>query len=156
MRGTKAAFYWIISILKKYEIPFQISGGLAAKIYGVRRELVDIDIDVPEEQFKEILPKVKNYIIFGPRRYKDADWDLWLMTLCYKGQNIDIAGAHQTKIFNKNTKQWIRIKTNFSTAEIKEIFGMKVPVISKKDLIKYKKKLRREVDLTDLRKLGGV
>lgn len=34
MKDTKTALIWITGILKKHQIPFQISGGLAAIAYG--------------------------------------------------------------------------------------------------------------------------
>lgn len=51
MRDTKAALAWITGILKSSQVPFQISGGLAANVYGATRELADIDIDLPDEKF---------------------------------------------------------------------------------------------------------
>lgn len=48
MKNAKAALIWIADILKKQQIRFQISGGLAAIAYGANRPLADIDIDIPE------------------------------------------------------------------------------------------------------------
>lgn len=156
MKATQEAFHWIISILKKHRITFQITGGLAAKIYGSSRELADIDIDMPESEFEKILPEVKNFIIFGPARYKDENWDLWLMTLCYQGQEIDICGAYEAQIYDKNNEEWYWLETDFSVSSTKEIFGIMVPVIPKNELITYKSKLRREVDLLDLKDIAGL
>lgn len=49
-QNIKEALAWITNILKKYSIPFQITGGLAAILYGSKRPLEDIDIDIPEEK----------------------------------------------------------------------------------------------------------
>jgi len=68
---SKKAFKWIITVLRKNKIPFRITGGFAAKIYGSQRELADIDIEIPDSYFDKILPEVKKYIIFGPAKYKD-------------------------------------------------------------------------------------
>lgn len=153
MRNTEEAFQWIVKIFQKYNIFFQVTGGLAARAYGAKRELADIDFDVAEAEFVKFLPEVQEYIIFGPANYKDENWDLFLLTICYVGQEIDISGS-QAKIFDQNQKQWTALPTNFSAAEMKEIFGIKVPVIPKIELIEYKSKLRREVDLVDLKELG--
>lgn len=126
---------------------------MAAQVYGATRELADIDIDVLESEFEKILPGIKEYIIFGPAQYRDKNWDLWLITLRYKGQEIDIGGARKAKIFDKRKKKWVAAKADFSRSEIKKVLGTKVPVISKNDLINYKRKLRRKVDLLDLRQI---
>ena len=112
-KNTKAAFSWIIDILKKFNIPFQITGGLAAIAHGADRPLADIDIDIPEEYFPLVKSEVKDFIQYGPAQFKDETWDLMLMTLNYKGQLIDLSGTH-IKIYNKNTKEWQDFFTDFS------------------------------------------
>lgn len=148
-RQTKKAFLWIVSILSIHHIPFQITGGLAAKVYSSKRKLADIDIDIPQKKFREILSETRDYIVFGPGKFKDKNWDLFLMTLNYKGQMIDICSAN-VKIFNKLTKRWILLRTNFGESEKRKIFGIVVPVIPKVSLIKYKNKLQRQVDKIDV------
>lgn len=152
---TKAAFYWIIDVLKRLKIPFQISGGLAALAYGANRPLADIDIDIPEESFDIIKTEVKPYIIYGPDLHKSDVWELMLMQLDYHHQIIELCGAYQTKIYDKTTHRWVAIPANFSNAQTKNIFGMDVPVIAKKELIFYKKILAREVDLIDLKQMDS-
>ncbi len=70
-RNTKEAFCWIIDLLKKHKIPFQISGGLAARVYGASRKLADIDIDLSEKYFRILIPDISDYIKACPNRYKD-------------------------------------------------------------------------------------
>ena len=151
MKDTKAALKWIVSILKSKNITFQIAGGFAARIYGSQRELADIDIDITDEDFKEIISEVKAYIIYGPDRYIDEHWDLKLMTLEYKGQVIDIAG--EARIFDKGTGEWVKQKTDYDNNNPISIYGVTVPVIKKEALIAYKSKLLREVDRADIEAL---
>jgi hypothetical protein len=153
MRQTKKALFWVISILRKNKIPFQISGGLAARIYGSARELADIDIDIPEERFEELLPAVKKFIIFGPAKYKDKNWDLYLMTLKRYGQEIDLCGYRRAKIFDRKRNMWIPCPSALSRTNYKIIFGLRVLIVPKKNLIAYKSKLLRRVDKIDLKSL---
>lgn len=153
-RDTKEAFRWIVKILRKHKIPFQVSGGFAAIIYGSCRLLADIDIEIPDRKFKALLPDVKKYIIYGPKRYTDKNFDLTLVTLKYKGQKIDISGCEKDKIFDRKNKKWVASKTYLSKVERKKIFGLIVPVIYKKDLINYKTKIARRVDLRDVKSIS--
>lgn len=152
MKNTEAAFNWIIDILESLGIKYKISGGLAARTYGVNRELADIDIEVDDTEIIKIFDYVKPFVVFGPARYKDENWDLELMTIKYEDQEIDIAGG-EAKIFNKQTKEWELCSSRHKNIEIKEVFGRKVPLESKESLIIYKTKLARKVDLEDIRQL---
>ena len=152
MKNTEKAFHWIIELLEQRNIEYKISGGLAARLHGARRELADIDIEVSDADVRNIAEDVKSYIIFGPARYIDENWNLELMTLNYEGQEIDIAGTG-AKIFNHKQKRWENCPGDVQTIEIKEAFGRKVPVESLDSLIAYKSILGRDVDLEDIRQL---
>lgn len=152
-KNVKDAFLWILGILRKYKIPFQITGGFAANIYGSDRPLADIDIDIPDGKIFEIQNDVKEFIIYGPKRYKDEEFDLLLMTLDYRGQEIDICGLDSQKLFNKKTRQWEFEKIDLSRAKKKKVYNKLVSVIELKELICYKKKIAREVDIYDVKLL---
>jgi predicted nucleotidyltransferase len=140
---TKNALLWITEILNRHNIPFQICGGLAAKLYGSPRPLNDIDIE-----------EVKEYIIFGPEQYLDEKWDLWLMTLNYFGQEIDIGGAIHLKIFDSQHDVWVPFPVDFAKVAWVPVAGIKVPVITKEDLIIYKSLLdgdHQQVDIIAVR-----
>ena len=92
MERIENALRWIVLLLQKDRVPFQIAGGLAAHLYGAKRPVNDIDIDVPDSAFDQLLPEVREYIVFGPDRYKDSTWDVHLMTLDYHGREIDLTG----------------------------------------------------------------
>lgn len=149
---TKNALIWITEILNKHQIPFQISGGFAAKVHGSPRPLNDIDIDIPKEKFQEILTDVKEYIISGPKDYKDKKWNLYLMTLNYGGQEIDI-GSTDIKLYDNESKSWLPFTTDFGKSEWREVAGMKIPIMSKRELIFYKKFLDGEHQKLDIEAL---
>lgn len=153
MSNSKAGLIWITDILKKYQIPFQITGGLAPIVYGANRPLADIDIDIPDDQFHHIINDVKPYIIFGPARFKSEKWDLMLMTLNYQGQEIDLSGADSAYVLNAQIGAWIKLNENLTTAPVKKVFDLDFPIIPIKNLIYYKKILAREVDLIDINQI---
>lgn len=144
------ALGWIVSLLQKHEAPFQITGGFAARIYGAKRPLNDIDIDIPENMIELLVPEIRQYIIFGPGRYIDERWDLKLITLNFDTQEIDIGGAFETKIFDDNNNQWKHMPAHFERAQICTVFGMKIPVIAPEDLIAYKKLFSGEHQKVDI------
>ena len=153
MKNTEEALKWIVGILQKHNIPFRISGGFAARIYGSNRELADIDIGMQENYFPQILPEIKDYIVSGPEIYKDDEWNLFAATLNYKGQDIDLYPISELKFFNKKEKRWEDLKHTFSNLFFAEVYGLKVPIISRKNLIEYKNKLNREVDVIDVKQM---
>ena len=152
-RKTEEAFQWIVSLLKEKNIPFDVYGGLDARVYGSQRRLADIDIEIPENRFKD-LKEIKPYLVFGPTIYKDKHWKVKLATLKYKGQVIDLAGAYHAKIFDHKKKEWVILPAYFSRSVNKKVLGITVPVVTKKDLIDYKTKLGRGVDKKDIKQIA--
>lgn len=150
-KNTKEAFKWIVGILRKNDIPFLISGGLAARIYGSKRPLYDIDIEVQDKYFNKLLPLVRNNVIYGPKRYLDETFDVLLITIKYQGQEIDISGCETDKFYNHETKQWEPSGTKINNFAETNIYGLKVPVIKKQDLLTYKIRTGRLVDLEDIK-----
>mgnify|MGYP001592728305 CR=1 FL=1 len=148
---TINALKWIVEILNKKNIIYQISGGFSAKLYGSIRSLNDIDIDISENKFGNIINEVKPYIIFGPQRFNDGKWDAYLMTLNFNGQEIDICGAIDTKVSNKERNQWISIPVDFSKVKKIKVEGISVNIISPEELIQYKRYLDGEHQVEDIK-----
>lgn len=148
---TIRALEWLIQILDESKIEYQITGGLAGKIFGSERELHDIDIDVSEKDFPKILPKISEYIIYGPERYKDKKWDIELITLNYNEQEIDISGVDTALISNKERTKWIKYPANFKKVLEFNIYGMNLKIIDLKDFLEYKKELDGEHQLEDIK-----
>ncbi|OGK51808.1 hypothetical protein A3B02_01870 [Candidatus Roizmanbacteria bacterium RIFCSPLOWO2_01_FULL_42_14] len=132
------ALKWIIGVLEDNKITYQITGGFAAHIYGSTREVNDIDIDISEGSFQIILEDVRSKIVYGPCRYQDAKWDLQLMTLNYNGQEIDIGGAFETKIFDSINQTWVPFPGDFSKRRHMLFAGTDIYVVDPQSLIEYK------------------
>jgi hypothetical protein len=151
-KNTKDAFLWIVKIFQKNKIPFQLTGGFAAKIYGSPGEKnEDLDFDIPDNSLEEISQKVSKYIVFGAKRFIGESFDALLLRLNYKGQQIDISGGDSSKMLDKKSGKWVKDPTDFGRYEMKKVFGINVPVIKSDDLLAYKRKLLRKVDLVDIK-----
>jgi len=135
------ALRWIIGILDARKIPYQLSGGFAARLYGSPRELHDIDIDVPEKHFPDILPEISEYITFGPARFQDGKWDCELITLNYHGQDIDLSGAETMRMSDKARTRILDWPADLSAALKMNVENLEVQVIHPRNLARYKKKL---------------
>ncbi len=147
---TIAALHFIVNLFNEKNIPYQITGGFSAKIYGSKRSLNDIDVDIPEDRFKDILEDVKPYIKYGPEYFEDGKWYTYLITLDYKGQEIDIGGAYETRITNQERTEWIDYPVDFSKSKNVKVNGITLSVIDPKSLIDYKKHLDGEHQIEDI------
>jgi hypothetical protein len=153
---ARAALAWITATLRALDVPFQITGGLAARCYGSTRPLADIDIDVPEEHLPMLGDHLASYAVFGPARYRDDSWDLLLLTLRFGGQPIDLGGAYQTRVFDRSACRWVPAPANLETSVPIVVMGVEVPVVARADLASYKRRLARSVDREDLLAIGPL
>ncbi|MBI4135009.1 MAG: hypothetical protein HY471_02800 [Candidatus Sungbacteria bacterium] len=146
-QSIKSAFLWIEKLLRKHKIPFQVTGGLAASVYGSERGYRDIDILIRPNVLPKVLPLINKYIVFGPGRYKDDNFNSYMIELKIRGVKIDI--GIDCKIKNNRARKWYQTPgpTRFS---YREIFGKRVKVEAKDKLIKIKRILGREKDLEDV------
>jgi hypothetical protein len=83
----------------------------------------------------------------------DKNFNIILMTVRYKGQEIDFCGSDSESLYDAANKKWVKSHINLSHAVHKRVFGMIVPVVPKKELIAYKSKLLRKVDKLDIKAL---
>ena len=154
MKKAKTALIWIIDVLNKHGIPYQVEGGLAANCYGSTRELADIDIFIPSFGFEKISKDVEGYVDFGPAFHTGTEWRLVYQVLNYRGQQIEICDAGKANYFDTQSNTWIKREIDFTKAETIEIFDISTKVIPKSDLIEYKSGTNREVDIIDIEQIN--
>lgn len=153
MDKAERAFKWIYDRLSELHIPCMVGGGLAVRLYGGSRPLYDIDLDIPEKRFADLLPSVSKYIVSGPERFRDELFDVFLLTLDYKGQLIDITGAESIRVFDKAAGVWRQDPTNFEAVSIRQVYGVSAKVQRADLLLRYKRWLARPTDLEDIQVL---
>jgi hypothetical protein len=140
---------WIVGVLNRLGYEYQVTGGLAAHLYGSKREVYDIDIEVSDSVVWELASECNDYVVYGPSRYVDEHFDLLLMTLDYHGQLIDVCGIDT--MYLKGEKQNICLK-NYNRTKVS---GIDIRVVGLDDLLCYKRILGREVDLLDIVIIGN-
>ncbi|MBI5456615.1 hypothetical protein HY969_02645 [Candidatus Kaiserbacteria bacterium] len=148
---TMRALRWILELLQRNEVEYQMTGGFAAKIYGSPRSLNDIDIDLSVKSFPTIVPEISEYITFGPARFKDGKWDMDMITLNYQGQEMDLSGIdNDPRISNQARTEWIPYLSEISRKLKLKVEGMDVWVMHPRALAAYKKELDGEHQAMDI------
>ncbi|MGY0216108.1 nucleotidyltransferase [Endozoicomonadaceae bacterium StTr2] len=151
--AAPAALKWITDYLHQQEIPYLITGGLAAIAYGSKRPLADIDMYIPAEYYAAVLDFGADFISQPSSHYRDENWDLELAELNYEGQLIEICKGDNIRMFNQLTGSWEIQSVDFDRHSRMELMGVEVAVMSSEDLVDYKQKLQRPVDLEDIAKI---
>jgi len=147
----------IIPLLKKYHFQWIITGGFACYVYGVKRNLTDIDIDIKVNkdsvEFKAFLAELKLFITQPLEHFIDKNYDNYNFEITINGQVIDICPMADLKIFDKNKKKYVPFYSNgFPKIEKVKFKGVTLPLLSKELIIKNKEMLvwQRESDLRDI------
>lgn len=143
----------VVQTLKENNIPFQVSGGLAAIVYGAERTLYDIDIDVRKKDIPKVRKLFKNYIQEDFHHLQDEHFDIWLITLHIDGISVDISHAEESYFVGKDGNK-IRMDADVSKAKLLNLEGINVPVEDKEELIAYKKIIARDTDLIDIEQIS--
>lgn len=138
---TLEALRWMTSLLEAHQIRYQLSGGFAGKLYGSPRPLNDIDFDVPDDAFPILEPHFRPYLLYGPDRFRDEKWDILLMTLNYRGQEIDVSGGTTARMTAQGDAPWLESPSDFSSSMVMPLEDMILHVIPPRDLAAYKSHL---------------
>src|SRR5258708_4045809 len=154
------ALSWIVSLLNRYGIPYQVCGGTAAKAYGATRPLVDIDLyaslqDSPHCQ--TFMDEIQPHIIREWTPYLSASWDLLYLALNYQGMQIEIAeSTTNPRFYNHRDGRWEDQHIDFAVSTRISLYGVEVAIMPKDELLAYKAMLDREVDHLDIEQMTAV
>lgn len=146
------AYVWISEYFTSCEIPYVVIGGMAASLYGSPRDVVDIDIGVPNRSLSKINSDLHAFVKEDySSGYDGLVWKLELIVFEKDHQIVDIFGYDEVFVSNGKNPVWYQVSFNSVT---KVQFGeLSIPVIDVDELKKYKEILSRDVDLADLKYL---
>jgi hypothetical protein len=150
MTDDKDAIRWIVDLLRDLGVPFQVAGGLAAKAYGARRRLADLDIYIPAGRLEEVAEAAAPHVVRPPIHHRDGQWDLTFMKLEFGGREIELAGADDARYYDRASGCWRPAEIDFHLSVERTVFGIPLPVMPFEQLVAYKRRLGREVDLQDV------
>lgn len=152
----KNALEWIVNQLNAYETQYQIVGGMAARAYGAKRDLVDIDLYIDFATSHDFLKSIEAHIYWGPNEVVDGPWKIDYLKMDYEGQKIEIADIKNAAIFDHKNNVWVDQNIDLAASVKTELLGAEVSVMPKAQLIEYKSILDREVDQQDIAEMLEV
>lgn len=138
----------VIATFDRHNIPYQATGGLAGNIYGSKWPLHDIDIEVSQRDMAKVVELFKEYTVRPLFRFVDEEFDLMLLGLCINDIEVEINQAEDAFIFSNGVR--MRLETDLSKAKKIRFLGLDILVQPLDDIIKYKRLLSRNNDVSDL------
>lgn len=144
--------FWMVDLLENNAIEYELTGGLAARCYGSKRKIIDIDFDLRKEELDKIARLVPENVVSGPRQYIDDGFNIRLLTLKKYGVSIDLSVAGGEKLQDKN-QQWHHLPTNWKDKDVIYVQNRPIKIIGREELIAYKKVLNRAEDRADIREM---
>lgn len=137
----------MLQILLDNEVKFLVVGAYAMAVWGYPRATGDLDIWV-EASLKNSQKIYKCLSLFGASLF-----DITKETFAEKGIIFQI-GVAPRRIDIITNIDGVNFNEAYKTKEIIEIENLKIPFISKKDLIKNKQSTSREKDKVDVKYLA--
>ena len=151
--NQRGALKKVVQVFIENKIQFQISGGLAAIIYGAERPLYDIDVEVYKKDIQKVRDIFQKNISKDFYHLQDENFDLWLLTLDINGVPVDISQADECYLGDGKGKK-IRTDADLSKAQFINFDNLEIPVANKMELISYKKILARNTDIMDIKQIS--
>ncbi len=151
---VRPALGWIVDALNRYRVPYQVVGGLAARAHGARRPVFDVDLYVPFDRATAALEEIRPHIYWGPEHYVDEQWDLTYLKADFGGQKVELGNScTHPRYFDVEAGRWEAQRVAYGSSVTIRVFGVEAEVMPKDELIRYKRRLGREVDLIDVEQL---
>jgi hypothetical protein len=150
--AKKKVLKFLVDTLNNNKIPFQVSGGLGAIMYGSTRELRDIDIEVNKRNCPAVRELFKDFIVEDFRHYADGEFELWMMTLDINGVSVDINQVEESYVFDRGGDKKL-LPEDIIDTESRKVGDIEFPVQNRENLIEYKQMLARDTDLIDVKEM---
>lgn len=151
------ALSFIIPLFRERNFRWVITGGFACYVYGVKRNLTDVDTDIDthkdSEGFQNFMTSLDSYISQPLEHFVDQNYDNYNFEVTIEGQIVDICPMAEMKIKNKETDEYEPFyKNGFPKIELVDFFGLTLALLAKELIIKNKEMLvwQRESDKKDI------
>ncbi len=151
---VRPALECIVGALNRHRVPYQVVGGLAAPAHGAWRPVADVDLYVPFDRAAAALDEIRPQVYWGPERYADDRWDLTFLKGVFGGQKVELDDSStRPRYFDAEAGRWEDQRVFYGSSVTLRVFGVEAEVMPKDELVLYKRRLGREVDIIDLEQL---
>jgi hypothetical protein len=149
----------IIPEIEGLDSKWVITGGFACYVYGVKRKLTDIDIDIDitkdDHKFTDMIKKLSPYITQPLIHFVSKSYDNYNMEITISNQIVDICTMADLKIFDKELGDYKPFyDQGFPAVEMVDFHGFSLPLMAKDLIIKNKEMIMR--DDWDARDIEGL
>lgn len=136
-----------------------ITGGFACYVYGVKRKLTDIDIDIDinkeDPKFTDMLEKLSPFTTQPLIHFVSEAYDNYNVEITISNQVVDICTMADLKIFDKEFGDYRPFyDQGFPAIEMVDFHGFTLPLMAKDLIIKNKEMIMR--DEWDVRDIEGL
>ena len=147
------ALAWLVELFRDRGVRYAAAGGLAARAWGARRPLVDLDIYVRGEDLERLEADLAPYVVQPLARLLNDHWDLSLIRLQYAGVPVELSVCEGAKYREASTGEWHTACPQLDDCPERQVFGVPVSVLDLEHLVEYKRRVDRAVDRADVASL---
>jgi hypothetical protein len=149
------ALAWIVGVLERHGVPYQVVGGLAARAHGAEWPIVDVDLYVPFDQAHSALEEIRPNVVWGPEHHAGDEWDLTFLKADHGGQRVELGdSSSDPRFFDREKGSWIPQRVDYDAGVRVELLGVRAWVMPEEELVRYKRVLGRPVDLDDVAQIA--
>jgi hypothetical protein len=150
-----SAVAWLADLFRDREVRYAAAGGLAARAWGAKRPLVDLDFYVHGEDLDRIESDLAPFVVAPLTKIENDHWDLSLLRLEYAGVPLELSVGEGAKYQEAKTGVWHDACPVFENCPELELFGTRLRVMNRDALIEYKLRVDRAVDRADVAAIEG-
>jgi len=119
------ALAWIVGVLERHGVPYQVVGGLAARAHGAERPIVDVDLYVPSDRAGDALEEIRPRVVWGPEHHASDEWDLTFLKADYGGQRVELGDSSgDPRFFDRDRGRRVPQCIDYDAGVRMEILGV--------------------------------
>ena len=149
------ALAFAVPLFDQTGLPWIITGGFACYVYGVERDLSDIDIDLDcghaHPAFQSLLQTLEPFITMPLTHYTSDRYDNYNAEAVIDNTLFDFCSGDDLKVFDPATgRHELFYAAGFPQPVRVNFHGFNLPLLPPDLIIANKRQLMRPIDITDI------